>query len=208
MWSRGECDPLPSTHEHAPGDGGDEAESPSWRDRPITLVDIGRVLGESARVDRLVDLATVRMCRDDLTLLQEALSYARAILQADVAILSQGDPPGAVEPRDLAEELAGVLAQSPPEDPPADPGRDHDDDPEFDEGLFVRTDHLLAPHRQMALVNLSSPVATFRLRGLIEEQLAILTDRQAAIEARLQQIRAVIIRRYRAGLASATDKPA
>jgi hypothetical protein len=197
---------MPATHEHAPDDGSDEADGPSWRDRPVDLVDIGRVLGESARVERLVDVATVRLCRDDLTLLEEALRYARAILQADVAILSQGDTPAAVEPRNLAQQLARVLAEGPGEDPVSGALHAEDPDPEFDEGLFVRADHLLAPHREMARVDLSSPSATFRLRAEIEEQLGILTERQAAVEARLQQTRAVIIRRYREGLA--TDKPA
>jgi hypothetical protein len=185
----------------------DEVTDPSWRDRPIDLVDIGRVLGESAKVERLVDVATVRMCRDDLTLLQEALSYALTVLQADVALLSKGGAPAAAEPQDLATELARVLAESPEADPILGLG-DEDSDPDFDEGLFVRADHLLALHREMARVDLSSPAATFRLRTAIEEQLAILTERQATIEARLQQTRAVIIRRYREGLASATDKPA
>ncbi len=40
---------------------------------------------------------------------------------------------------------------------------------------------------------------------LVEEQLTVLTERQAAVEARLQQIRAVIIRRYRDDEAPAHD---
>ena len=59
----------------------------------------------------------------------------------------------------------------------------------------------------MARVDLSSAVATAGVRALIEDQLALLTERQAAVEARLQQIRAVIIRRYREGVA-AHDRPA
>jgi hypothetical protein len=200
---------MPATHEHAPDDdGSDEGDGPSWRDRPIDLVDIGRILGQSARVDRLVDVASVRMCRDDLTLVEEALTYSRAILQADVAILAQDEAPAAAEPQDLAQELARVLAASPGTDPLSEPHNSGDADPDFDEGLFVRTEHLLAVHREMARVDLSSPAATFRLRAEIEEQLAMLTERQATVEARLQQTRAVIIRRYREGLAPATDKPA
>ena len=79
---------------------------------------------------------------------------------------------------------------------------------DIDEGLFARTDHLLAAHREMARVDLSSTAATTRVRLLVEEQLAILTERQAAVEARLQQIRAVIIRRYRLAAAPARDRPA
>jgi hypothetical protein len=54
----------------------------------------------------------------------------------------------------------------------------------------------------MARVDLSSAVATAGVRALLEEQLGLLTERQAAVEARLQQIRAVIIRRYREGAAA------
>jgi hypothetical protein len=79
---------------------------------------------------------------------------------------------------------------------------------DIDEGLFVRTDHLLAPHREMALLDLASPAARGRVLELIEEQLALLTERQAAVEARLQQIRSVVFRRYREGVESAHDQPA
>ena len=83
-----------------------------------------------------------------------------------------------------------------------------DADPDIDEGLFIRTDHLLAAHREMARVDLASSAARIRVLELVEEQLAMLTERQAAVEARLQQIRAVIFRRYRDGVASAQDQPA
>ena len=57
-------------------------------------------------------------------------------------------------------------------------------------------------------MDLSSAAATGRVRVLVEEQLEILTERQAAVEARLQQIRAVIIRRYRLAADPARDRPA
>ena len=52
----------------------------------------------------------------------------------------------------------------------------------------------------MARVDLTSSAARGRVLEPIEEQLALLTERQAAVEARLQQIRSVIFRRYREGV--------
>lgn len=197
---------MPSAHAHAHGDEGDDAAEFSLRDRPINLVDIARVLGESANVGRLGD-ARIRAWRDDLTLIRESLSYARAILAADVAILSQPGTPETTEPRPLVDTLPGVLAASPPEDQWSE-ASDEADDLEFDGGLFIRTDHLLAAHLEMARVDLSSPAAAARVLEQVEEQLALLTERQAAVEARLQQVRTVIIRRYRERAAPAHDRPA
>jgi hypothetical protein len=210
---------MSATHAPAPGTGDDDVAGLSLRDRPIDLVDIGRVLGASAHVERLGEAAPIRTWRDDLTLIEEALSYARTVLVADVAILSNAGSPRPAEPESLIDELSNALAAGLREDRWADPedkGNDLgpdgdlvlDDDLGLDEGLFLRTDHLLAAHQEMARVNLSSPAAAARVQELVEEQLAILTERQAAVEARLQQIRAVIIRRYKIAAAPVRDQPA
>jgi hypothetical protein len=186
----------------------DEAENAgelSLRVQPINLVDIGRVLGESAKVERLGDIP-VRAWRDDLTVIRDSLSYARAVLAADVAILTESGQ-SATETQRVVDDLPGVLAAVDPD--PEWPDQDVlDPDPDIDEGLFVRTDHLLAAHREMARVDLTSPAARGRLLELVEQQLALLTERQAAVEARLQQIRAVIFRRYRDAAAPAHDQTA
>ena len=65
---------------------GVDAGELSLQIRPIDLVDIGRVLGESAKAERLGDIP-IRAWRDDLTVIRDSLSYVRAILGADVAIL-------------------------------------------------------------------------------------------------------------------------
>jgi hypothetical protein len=59
----------------------------------------------------------------------------------------------------------------------------------------------------LARVDRSSAAAADALVQ-VEEQLAILTERHATVEARLQQIRLVILRRYRQEAASARDQPA
>lgn len=202
---RGECDPVPGAHAHAHGDGGDDVADLSQLDRPINLVDICRALGGSAHVQRLDDVS-IRAWRDDLTLIRDSLSYARAILATDLAILTQTTPPETPQWQGVVDELPGVLATNWGEDEWPDPN-DQGGDPEIDVHLFLRTDHLLAAHREMARVDLSSAVATAGVRALIEDQLALLTERQAAVEARLQQIRAVIIHRYREGVAT-HDRPA
>ena len=197
---------MPSAHAHTHGDEGDDAAELSLRDRPINLVDIARVLGASANVGRLGD-ARIRAWRDDLILIRESLGYALAVLAADVAILSQSSSPERTEPERVVDALPGVLAGSPPGDQWSE-ASDEADDLEFDEGLFIRTDHLLTVHLEMARVDLSSPLAVARVRALVEEQLALLTEREAAVEARLQQVRAVIIRRYRERAAPVRDQPA
>ncbi len=210
---------MSATHAPDPASGDNDAAGLSLRDRPIDLVDIGRVLGASAHVERLGEAAPIRAWRDDLTVIEDALGYARAVLAADVAILSNAASPRSTEPDSVVDELSGVLAAAlredrwaDPEDESNEPGLYDDDlgledDLGIDEGLFLRTDHLLAAHQEMARVNLSSPAATARVRELVEGQLALLTERQAAVEARLQQIRAVIIRRYQVA-AAARDQPA
>jgi hypothetical protein len=203
---RGECDPVSPTDAHAGGEG---AADPSLRDRPIDLIDIARALGESSNIERL-DGAAIRAWRDELTLIQESLSYARTILAADVAILSQSRSEGTTTGRDVVDELPGRLTSSPGEEQwsAEDLVELEDLEVAFDEGLFARTDQLLRAHREMARVDLSSAAATANALALVEEQLAILTERHAAVDARLQQIRAVIIRRYRQAAAPARDRPA
>jgi hypothetical protein len=214
---RGECDAVPPTEEQEDNAGGG-AGGPSLRGRPIDLIDIARVLGQSATIERL-DGTAVRTLRDDLTLIRDSLSYATAILAADVVTLSGADTlEGSAEPGRLAEDPSKPFpsrrgAASPSAEIHALDGFDvldalDDLDLGIDEGLFVRTDHLLGAHRQMAQVDLSSTPAIFQARTLLEEQLAILTERQAAVEARLQQIRAVIIRRYRLAADPARERPA
>jgi hypothetical protein len=190
-----------------------EAAAELWlRDRPINLIDIARVLGESANVERLGG-AAIRAWRDDLTLIRDSLSYARAILAADVAILSESGSQKPPAGRDVVATLPSRLSSSPAEDQWAaedlqDLGDLEDLDLAIDEDLFDRTDQLLAAHRELARVDRSSAAATAVALAQVEEQLAILTERHATVEARLQQIRLVILRRYRQEAAPARDQPA
>jgi hypothetical protein len=205
---------MPAAFAHAHPDVADEAGGLSRQDRPIDLVDIGRVLGESAKLERLGGLP-MRAWRDDLTVIRDSLSYARAILAADVAILTEPGLAETNQPDGVVDQLPAALADRArrlaPVPVPESQWSDQDMsglDPDIDEGLFVRTDQLLAAHREMARMDLSSPAARARVLGQVEEQLALLTERQAAVEARLQQIRAAIFRRYRDAAAPAHDQTA
>ena len=80
------------------------------------------------------------------------------------------------------------------------PARMTSGDLELDLGVFVRSDRLVAGHEQMALIDLSSPEDVERLLGELEAELAELTERQDAVEHRLQQIRATIVRQYQEGM--------
>jgi hypothetical protein len=198
---------------HAHGSEGEDLAEPPLRDRPIDLIDIGRALGTSANLERLGDGA-IRAWRDDLTLIRESLTYARTVLAGDVAILSQSGSLGGTEPETVADELSRMLGTGADEPRRSDPDDGEIFDPSFeenlvfDDGLFLRADHLVAAHQEMARVNLSSAGAVARVRELLEGQLAILSEREAAVEARLQQIRALVIRRYRMAVAPVHDQPA
>jgi len=197
---------VPPTDPHADS----EAAAELWlRDRPINLIDIARVLGASANVERL-DGAAIRAWRDDLTLIRDSLSYARAILTADVAILSDSGSKKASAGRDVVDTLPSRLSSSPGQErwSAEDLGDLENLDLAIDEDLFARTDQLLAAHQALAGVDRSSAAASAGALAQVEEQLAILTERHATVEARLQQIRLVILRRYRQEAAPARDQPA
>jgi hypothetical protein len=203
---------MPPTDAHTESDPAAEL----WlRDRPINLIDIARVLGASAHIEHL-DGPAIRAWRDDLTLIRDSLSYARAILSADVELLaesaSQGPPagPGVVDTPPRSVSSSPATDQWSPEDLQdlGDLGELDDLDLGIDEDLFARTDQLLAVHQELAHLDRSSAAATVAALAEVQEQLAILTERHATVEARLQQIRMLILRRYREGAAPARDQPA
>jgi hypothetical protein len=170
------------------------------------LIDIDRLLDGSADVDHL-DHEALRTWRGDLTLVMESLTYARAILVADVAILRHSSAAVIADGQSVVDDLPEVLESDPRGDQAPGSG-DEEGDVELGEDLFSRTDELLSAHQEMAAVDLSSPFDVAGSLAVIEEQLAALTERQDAVEARLQQIRAAVIRRYEEGEASAHDQPA
>ena len=202
----GECDPMASAQAHVPGGGGPPAWGLSLPDRPILLADIDRLLETSADVELLGRGAPIRTWRDALGVALELLTYARAVLDSDLAILRHSSAGQAMDAHFVVEELPGVLA-SDWEDDVADEWVGDEDDVEFDLALFDRADELLSAHREMARVDLASPADVARVLAMVEEQLAGLTSRQQAVEARLRQIGMALIRQYGEDL-PARDQPA
>ncbi len=199
---------MPAGHADAPGgDQADDTPDPPLRDRPILLVDIDRLLEGSADVEHL-DHEALRTWRSDLTLVLESLTYALDILAADVAILRHASAAEVPDGQSVVDDLPEVLLDPDPQGGRSSEPGDEQGDPELSEDLFRRTDQLLSAHQEMAVVDLSSPFDVAGSLAVIEEQLTALAERQEAVEARLQQIRAAIIRRYEEGEASARDQPA
>ncbi len=193
---------------------GDDVPDRSLRDHPLTLADIDHLVEVSAEVDRPGFDPPIRAWRDDLTFVLEALTYARAILAADVALLRHaGDLSaaggGASTGSGSLDNLPGVLAPAATEHPePAPPQRVDFVEPEIDADLFSRTDELLRAHHEMADVDLTSPFDVSGSLAVIEQELQALTERQDDVMGRLHEIRAAVIRHYKEGTETARDQPA
>ncbi len=72
---------------------------------------------------------------------------------------------------------------------------------------MARSEQLVAPHGEMAGVDLTSPADVRRVLGTLEDQVAELVSREAAVEARLGDIRAAIIRHYEEGAIPSPNWP-
>ncbi len=193
---------MPSAHAHAYDDDEFSPGDLSAEERPILLADIDRSLGESAVLERTRGASPIRVWREELMLALESLAYARAVLAADVAILRHSLAAGGADQQAILDDLPSVMAAHTGDDEWSDSPEAHDPGRlELDLGVFVRSDRLVAGHEQMALVDFSSSEDVELLLGELEMELAELTERQDAVELRLQQIRAAIVREYQEGLA-------
>jgi hypothetical protein len=200
-------DPVPSAHAQAYDDDEFGPDDLSAEERPILLADIDRSLGESAVLERTRGASPIRVWREELTLALESLAYARAVLAADVAILRHTLAGGA-DQQAIVDDLPAVMAAHSGGDEWSDSPEAHDPGRlELDLGVFVRSDRLVAGHEEMALVDLSSSEDVELLLGELERELAQLTERQHAVELRLQQIRAAIVRQYQEGAAPTRGWP-
>ena len=201
---KGEGHPVPSPHAHLPDDDaartGAAGESRFQR-APVGLNDIDRLLEEASDQAASAGAATIRSWRDDLVLVLDALRYARAILAADVGILRHSLAAGGTSPKTLVDELPEVLRSGSEGDEWSEPaGADLTED--FDPDLFTRADDLVSVHREMAAIDLADPDEVVRVLDLIEDTLVAVTAYQAAVELRLQTVRASILRGYVEGVAS------
>jgi hypothetical protein len=191
---------VPSAHAQLPegeGEAGGSEGAPE-PDRPILLAEIDRALDESAGVTASSGAVAVRAWRDELTGALEALQYARGVLADDVAILRHRLASGAPSNKEVVDDLPGVLAARSTGQGSSAP--EHlDSGTELDPGVFARSEALVAAHTEMAGVDLTSPEDVRRALGHLEDQVAALVTREGAVEARLGEIRAAIIRQYEEG---------
>ncbi len=216
----GECDPVPSADTHVPRDA--QAWGLSLPDRPILLVDIDRLLETSADVELLGRSGPIRTWRDALTVVLELLTYAREILAADMAILRHPPTGQGPDRQSLVDVLPGLVASPSWGDGWSEPAGgvddldDLDDLDDFDDldglamdaNFFTWAAGLTSAHEEMARTDLSEPADVVRALAVVEEQLTALTERQQAVEARLQRIRRVIVREHQERAARARDRPA
>jgi hypothetical protein len=196
--------PVPSAHAH----DGDESVRGGLltQERPIRLSDIDRVLEESAGIERVGDDAPVRAWRDELSFALEALAYAQTVLGADVGILRRCLTTEAAEQQRLIEDLPRLMASLPGGDRwSAPPGMDAASPMKVEGDVFTRSDLLMSTHQQMAYTDLSSRPEVTRVLRSVLVQLTNLAQRQDAVDARLKQVRAAIVRQYRDGAPPTRD---
>ncbi len=174
---------------------------------PIDMGAIDRVLEDSAGLGGSTPghgvPHPVREWREDLAVALAALAYAREILAADIAILHRclavvSGEVGSDVLDDLVSDLSGLLTTPPGSGShgelaqPEDAGAGVPDIAQ----VVARSDVLVTAHRDMARTDLASPAALSRTLLAVETQLTAVAERQGAVVARLQELRAVVIRQY------------
>ena len=191
------------SHDHPDADSG-VADASGPTSAPILLADIDRALEDSARVADAGTDAPIRDWRDVLAVALESLAYARAVLSADVGILRRrlsADPDAG---RSLVDELTHSMSTRPWGQgwsaPSGTKGLTR-----VDWEVFARSDRLMSTHQEMARIDLSSRDDVARVLQSMEVQLADLARRQEAVEGRLREIRAAIVRQYEEGAVTTED---
>jgi hypothetical protein len=179
--------PSAQAQTHDPEGGRTEVDS-----APLVVADVDRLLLESARVAHAGPAAPVRAWRQDLTEVLAVLSYAEAVLAGDAALLRHCLSGAPADHKAVLDDLARTLSGG---DQPCDAAAAVP----LDETLFARADRLVAPHDRLARADLTEPVAVRRLLHDVEAQLDEVGARRRAVENRLADIRAAVIRQYREG---------
>ena len=163
---------------------------------------------------------SVRSWREDLTLAQECLAYARSVLASDVGILRHCLADAGSGPETLLADLPAAMAAGEWGDDGSEGGMPEGGGSEGSgsEGgmpdlsstmlnqVFARSDALMSAHGEMAHTDLASPEAVRRLLDAVHDQLHALEQRQKAVASRLQQIRAAIVRLYHEGSLPAPNR--
>jgi hypothetical protein len=137
--------------------------------------------------------APIRTRRNELTLVLEALTYARAFFPVTWRSCVSGVPATQSASRAWPTTDRAPWASPRTTDEATEP-TDDEDEAEFNLAIFDRTDQVVSAHHELARVDLTSQVDVARVLAAVDEQPAGLTTRREAAEARLRQIRAVVIR--------------
>jgi hypothetical protein len=196
---------LPA-HAHADDDHTNDAAAPPslLPDGPIALTDIDRALDESLAVAEPAAAERIRAWRDDLMLAREALAYASTILAADAGILRYCLDVPTRDAQAVVDQLPRVLtARTWADDVHAASELEASERAELE--VFERATPLLAAHEEMASVDLSAPEDVGRVLGLVVAGLRTVAARQDAVEVRLEEIRAAILRQYQDGILPKLD---
>jgi hypothetical protein len=170
----------------------------------LTAADIDQTLARTGTIDTTVSVRQLRGWRDDLAHAAVLLSYARHVLSVDIGVLrSISDDPGDLDamigdlPRLLATaSIGGGWPLSP------------DATTTMGSAGRVQTgeaDALMSAHSQVAQVEFRSPEAVGRVIGELEAQLAVATDRLELVEAKVREIQAALVQRYKSGDATTGD---
>jgi hypothetical protein len=201
---------VPPAHEH---EGEASAASVPPRSAlvgPVRPEAVDRLLEDSADVDKAAASAPIRSWRDDLVLARSTLHYAAGVLATDVALLRHGlsGGIGGATDADGAQSLLDVLPRVVSSTEDGTPADGEGSEPALDAEVIERADPLLSAHEAMARVDLGSPDDVARVLLAVEQELSSVRTRLDAVEARLAEVRAVIVRRYREGMLPSLDQPA
>ena len=171
----------------------------------LTAADIDQTLAQAAPVDATISVRQLRGWRDDLAHAAVLLSYARHVLSVDIGVLrSIADDPG--DDLDaVIEDLPRLLATA-----SIGGGWSLSPDATTTMGSAGRVqageaDALMSAHSQVAQVEFRSPEAVGRLIGELDVQLAVATDRLELVEAKVREIQAALVERYKSGDATTGD---
>ena len=199
---------MPSAQAHSPGDDADrrEAGDAEGMDHPILLAEVDDALRDSADVAGAKEPGAIRSWGDSLFVILETLTYACSVLADDVRILRHRLATDAPSSKEVVDDLPRALTTSSWGTDRSAPD-DRSDRAELDPAVFARSDTLLAVHAEMASVDLSSAGDVRRVLAVLEEQLAALTTRHVAVEARLEEIGVAALRENGHGAIPSSNRP-
>jgi hypothetical protein len=195
---------VSSVRAHNYSDDADRGQSALTPGAPILLADIDRALEDSARVEHAGRGEPIREWRDRLAVALDSLAYARTVLSADVGILRHRLASGPDADTELADDLSHAMSSRPWGKGWSAPcGTEGHSQADWE--IFARSDRLMSTHEEMAHVDLSARDDVVRVIHRMEKQLADLGRRQEAVQSRLHEIRAAIVRQYEAGAVTTED---